>query len=174
MGLARRGCNWRCPDVSALLLGFFVPRRPETRLGGLSGSFQTAGDPGEPKGNGAASRFPFPLPDAIIANKKRKSNSVSDLSGLSALIGITSTRISQGSQDRCSLFVPYVLCLWSLGHISPQPKKSTCTQTKLQFPRYQFICLARHLPGIQSSNGDGQALENIVALEGVGAIWRSF
>src|SRR6267154_549933 len=29
---------------------------------GLSGRFQTAGGSGEPKGNGAASRFPFPLP----------------------------------------------------------------------------------------------------------------
>ena len=68
----RGTANWLGGRVSGLLRGFLAAPDGLTWARGGNVYFQTAGGPGEPKGNGAANRFPFPLPIPIIANKKRK------------------------------------------------------------------------------------------------------
>jgi hypothetical protein len=68
----RGTANWRSGRVSGLLRGFLVARDGLGWAAGARCEFQTAGGPGEPKGNGAANRFPFPLPVRIVANRKRK------------------------------------------------------------------------------------------------------
>ncbi len=78
--------------MSGPLRGIFVAQRRLDRLVGLLLIFKTAGGSGEPKGNGAASRFPFPLPKSIIAKKKRK------LSAYDLILGRIAARCSLTKQ----------------------------------------------------------------------------
>src|SRR6267154_854466 len=70
LGSAATGSVGMCP---AHYVAFSCPEvgRP---VGRAFAHLPTASGSGEPKGNGAASRFPFPLPKPIIAKKKRKSS----------------------------------------------------------------------------------------------------
>ena len=68
----RGTANWLGGRVSGLLRGFLAAPDGLTWARGGNVYFQTAGGPGEPKGNGAANRFPFSSTDTDYSEQKAK------------------------------------------------------------------------------------------------------